>query len=491
IDRLEFPGCGDPRTGMLLRLHLMHRLSSSTAALRQSVTRHLAYLDRAQAAAVAGETLTRSTARRLFGPNDELQLELGHLLPTPAHEAPAAPTFERERQRLLELLDMLAAQTIPNPKAERLVTLLRQRHNRKTIVFTAAESTALDLARHIGWERIAVVASGKARVASGPIAVEQALELFAPRARGAPEPATPLEVETLIATDLASEGLDLQDADAMVHYDLPWTPERLTQRLGRIARLGSRNRRATVFWFLPPVAADRRLQLGDRLDAKATRQLHLPVPSTSRVGKARVANRLLTTHSRLTEHASRTPAERSDRYRFAVVCGPPAVAAAVRWKLGDIEIPQVMVVAGSPPADVPDVAMQDQLIRRLERGDPIERRPPECLVRVLFEIIHDRLRATATGPTDGWSRRLRRSVLAAAWSAGKQRNVDRVDRLDTVLDRLHHGTRIGAALDLWDLLRQPVAEKGLDHWLRAWPVGRAGPGTIRLTALLFGAGDYA
>ena len=41
-----------------------------------------------------------------------------------------------------------------------------------------------------------------------------------------------------IATDAAGEGLNLQAAHLMVNYDLPWNPNRLEQRFGRIHRIG-------------------------------------------------------------------------------------------------------------------------------------------------------------------------------------------------------------------------------------------------------------
>ncbi|MBT4265468.1 MAG: DUF3883 domain-containing protein [Deltaproteobacteria bacterium] len=46
------------------------------------------------------------------------------------------------------------------------------------------------------------------------------------------------EVLILIATDAAGEGVNLQNANLMVNYDLPWNPNRLEQRFGRIHRIG-------------------------------------------------------------------------------------------------------------------------------------------------------------------------------------------------------------------------------------------------------------
>ena len=46
------------------------------------------------------------------------------------------------------------------------------------------------------------------------------------------------DVRILIATDAAGEGINLQRAHLMVNYDLPWNPNRLEQRFGRIHRIG-------------------------------------------------------------------------------------------------------------------------------------------------------------------------------------------------------------------------------------------------------------
>src|SRR5665811_2493535 len=58
----------------------------------------------------------------------------------------------------------------------------------------------------------------------------------------------------LVATDAAGEGLNLQRAHLMVNYDLPWNPNRLEQRFGRIHRIGQTE--VCRLWNL--VAADTR-----------------------------------------------------------------------------------------------------------------------------------------------------------------------------------------------------------------------------------------
>ena len=48
------------------------------------------------------------------------------------------------------------------------------------------------------------------------------------------------ETQVLLATDAAGEGINLQRAHLMVNYDLPWNPNRIEQRFGRIHRIGQR-----------------------------------------------------------------------------------------------------------------------------------------------------------------------------------------------------------------------------------------------------------
>jgi superfamily II DNA/RNA helicase len=50
------------------------------------------------------------------------------------------------------------------------------------------------------------------------------------------------EIRLLVATDAASEGLNLQTLGSMINVDLPWNPSRLEQRLGRIKRFGQRRK---------------------------------------------------------------------------------------------------------------------------------------------------------------------------------------------------------------------------------------------------------
>lgn len=57
------------------------------------------------------------------------------------------------------------------------------------------------------------------------------------------------DVRVLVATDAAGEGVNLQNANLMVNYDLPWNPNRLEQRFGRIHRIGKRRSVTCGIWW--------------------------------------------------------------------------------------------------------------------------------------------------------------------------------------------------------------------------------------------------
>src|SRR6202044_1573936 len=102
----------------------------------------------------------------------------------------------------------------------------------------------------------------------GTITRRQAITRFAPAANNAPPPKPAHRIDLLITTDLLSEGVNLQDAVAVIHLDLPWTPARLEQRVGRVARLGSPHHHTAVYAIAPPAPSDSLLGLDRRLRHK-------------------------------------------------------------------------------------------------------------------------------------------------------------------------------------------------------------------------------
>lgn len=73
------------------------------------------------------------------------------------------------------------------------------------------------------------------------------------------------ELRVLIATDVLSEGQNLQDAHIIVNYDLPWAIIRLIQRAGRVDRIGQTSDTILCYSFVPADGIERLIQLRERV----------------------------------------------------------------------------------------------------------------------------------------------------------------------------------------------------------------------------------
>jgi hypothetical protein len=160
------------------------------------------------------------------------------------------------------LRDASGAEEQADGKVERLRSLLAD--GRPTLVFTSCRETVRYLRDRLGPPPPAWCTGRLAGLGHCPMPRASVLDWF--RGRGdldAPR------VRHLLVTDVAAEGLDLQRAARVVHYDLPWTPMRMEQREGRAVRLGSAHREVEVVAFRPPLAIERALRITHALAVKA------------------------------------------------------------------------------------------------------------------------------------------------------------------------------------------------------------------------------
>ncbi|GHV13056.1 helicase [Fibrobacterales bacterium] len=75
-------------------------------------------------------------------------------------------------------------------------------------------------------------------------------------------------IDILVATDVLSEGQNLQDCDMVVNYDIHWNPVRVIQRMGRIDRLGSPNKKIFGINFWPSDNINAYLNLQNRIEQR-------------------------------------------------------------------------------------------------------------------------------------------------------------------------------------------------------------------------------
>lgn len=76
------------------------------------------------------------------------------------------------------------------------------------------------------------------------------------------------ETRILIATDVLSEGQNLQDSHIIVNYDLPWAIIKLIQRAGRVDRIGQKSEEILCYNFLPAEGVEKILSLRGRLKVR-------------------------------------------------------------------------------------------------------------------------------------------------------------------------------------------------------------------------------
>lgn len=77
------------------------------------------------------------------------------------------------------------------------------------------------------------------------------LRRFAPSAQRVPQPEAAKALDILVASDAISEGENLQDAHVVIDFDLPWTPLKLIQRVGRVDRFTPEPRVIRVYNLFP------------------------------------------------------------------------------------------------------------------------------------------------------------------------------------------------------------------------------------------------
>ncbi len=245
---------GDEAGRSLLRHTFWTALASSPAALRMALVRYRSLLLHAADAARAGRGVTRRELHRLLGQEPE-QLLLWELL---GDDGPVTLPLD-DLHRLAPLLDAVGAHcTEPDDKLLRLRPLLVD--GPATIVFTTRTATVTWLRRHLK-PHVHWCTGSAAGVDALRCDRDAVLQRFRPGGGAAPG-------EVLVTTDVSSEGLDLQGAGRVVHYDLPWSPLRMAQRTGRIHRPGSLHANVEVIAFHPPPEIEQHLGQLAILDRK-------------------------------------------------------------------------------------------------------------------------------------------------------------------------------------------------------------------------------
>lgn len=142
-------------------------------------------------------------------------------------------------------------------KLIQLVKLLSHREikGKKVLIFTAFASTAEYLGKELQkhFDKVDFVSQG-----TGKVLLKA--KRFAPKANNYKVKPSE-EINILVSTELLGEGMNLQDGEVVINYELHWNPVRIIQRIGRIDRIGSRHDKIWVYNFFPQQEVEKEINI--------------------------------------------------------------------------------------------------------------------------------------------------------------------------------------------------------------------------------------
>jgi len=183
-------------------------------------------------------------------------------LPARYFKRQLADDLELDSKALLKVLcEALPWRTDDDPKLERLLELVTKCHpHDKIAIFTQFADTAEYVAQFLK-ERGIVNVECATSASADPVSIARR---FSPNCNGGLRERE-TEVRVLAATDVLSEGQNLQDCQIVVNFDLPWAIIRLIQRAGRVDRIGQTHDTVLVYSFLPADGVESVISLRKRL----------------------------------------------------------------------------------------------------------------------------------------------------------------------------------------------------------------------------------
>ena len=179
------------------------------------------------------------------------------------------------RQDCEKIIEMILFCDKWNPQTDQklncLEDLLYKTHkDDKVLIFTQYSDTANYIYRQLrkrGFRQIDRATGGS----KNPTAI---VEHFSPVSNKA-DISAESETRILVATDVLSEGQNLQDAHVIVNYDLPWAIIRLIQRAGRVDRIDQSSEQIFCYSFFPAEGVEKIIRLRKRLNDRINENANL------------------------------------------------------------------------------------------------------------------------------------------------------------------------------------------------------------------------
>lgn len=270
----------------LQKFGLLKRFESSVESIRTSINRLVKFYEYFDKTLASGKILSSQAFRKALSQignslEDEAaffaEMEKIELVPLTAEydKLQMKKDIKEDLERLIALKRDL--DRIPPYADKKLMALgellikdrVFENDGKKCLVFTQYMDTAEYLYRNLKEQlqkqgkKISILTGKTDRKER-----EKTIMAFAPKANKLEAGLISEETDILISTDVLSEGQNLQDANYVINYDLPWNPMRIVQRVGRVDRIGSNYEVVTAAVFWPENALEDILGLVRRLEEK-------------------------------------------------------------------------------------------------------------------------------------------------------------------------------------------------------------------------------
>ena len=178
-----------------------------------------------------------------------------------------AEDLRRDAKALMKVLKNAGGwDSARDAKLQALLALLTKQHpTEKVLVFSQFADTVDYLAAQLKAKGIKAL-EGVTGDSDDPTAIAYR---FSPVSNGKRAQVPPdKELRVVLATDVLSEGQNLQDCSVVVNFDLPWAIIRLIQRAGRVDRIGQKADTILCYSFLPAEGVERIISLRFRVSQR-------------------------------------------------------------------------------------------------------------------------------------------------------------------------------------------------------------------------------
>lgn len=267
----------------LMMMLLLKRYESTFKSLKSTIKKMIDQMEKwLEIKNVNLEQFSRNTIRNkgvLIFDENGVEKEDVEIVDFPVSKDDFIPEFFEAIKEDIKILESISENNfykeISNKKIDKLLTQVEKinKNGEKVIIFTSYTDTAEELSDEFRKKNIdhGFVCGTNQYLCLNAQSYqkkeyEEVLVSFSPVSKKKKN--NNPEIDILIATDVISEGQNLQDCNNIINFDVHWNPVRIIQRLGRIDRINSKHNYINNYIFWPVSGIESYLNMRERIGLK-------------------------------------------------------------------------------------------------------------------------------------------------------------------------------------------------------------------------------